>query len=339
MKLVGARLHNLRGVDFEFAYGAITGICGPSGSGKSTLVLDTLVPALRGERPEGRWKRCEKPAGTPRLVLADAGPIGRTPASCPATYTGLMEPLRELYARVPEARARGFEASRFSFNNPHGRCPACEGKGATTVEMQFLADLWLVCEECAGRRYNPAVLEIRWQGLSIADALDLTVAEALETFRHQPPIARILETLRDVGLGYLRLGQSSTTLSSGEAQRMKLASELFRADESGRAVIVLDEPSTGLSAGDLVHLARVLDRLAARGDAVILIEHHAQLLSICDRLVELGPQGGAAGGRVIAAGTPGELAADAASVTGPFLARELERAANRPRSRAKELAS
>jgi len=255
-----------------------------------------------------------------------------------------MDPLRELYARLPEARSRGFEAGRFSFNNPQGRCPACEGKGATTVEMQFLADLWLVCEECNGKRYAPAILEIRWQGLSIADALDLTVAEALETFRHHPAIARILETLRDVGLGYVRLGQSSTTLSSGEAQRMKLAAELFRADSAGRAVIVLDEPSTGLSAGDLVHLARVLDRLAARGDAVIVIEHNAQLLSICDRLVELGPEGGAAGGRVVAMGTPREMAADPASITGPFLARELDRTATRPRGRlpgdrARELAS
>ncbi|MFN0006442.1 MAG: excinuclease ABC subunit UvrA, partial [Planctomycetota bacterium] len=326
LRILGARLHNLRGVDFEFAYGSITGVCGPSGSGKSTLILDTLVPALRGEKPDGRWKRLEKPAGDPRLVLADAGPIGRTPASCPATYTGLMDPLRELYARLPEARARGFEANRFSFNNPQGRCPACEGKGATTVEMQFLADLWLVCEECGGKRYAPSILEVRWQGLSIADALELTVAEALETFKHQPAIARVLETLRDVGLGYVRLGQSSTTLSSGEAQRMKLASELFRADSAGRAVIVLDEPSTGLSAGDLVHLARVLDRLAARGDAVIVIEHNTQLLSICDRLVELGPEGGAAGGRIVATGTPEEMAANARSITGPFLARELDRA-------------
>jgi excinuclease ABC subunit A len=344
VRLVGARLHNLRGIDFGFAYGAITGVCGPSGSGKSTLVLDTLVPALRGEKPAGRWKRLEKAAGTPRLVLADASPIGRTPASCPATYTGLMDPLRELYARLPEARARGFEAGRFSFNNPHGRCPACEGKGATTVEMQFLADLWLVCEECGGRRYAPAILEVRWQGLSIADALDLTVAEALETFRHQPAIARILATLADVGLGYVRLGQSSTTLSSGEAQRMKLAAELFRADSAGRAVVVLDEPSTGLSAGDLVHLARVLDRLAARGDAVIVVEHNTQLLSVCDTLVELGPGGGEAGGRIVAAGTPREVAADRASITGPFLAAELARAAARPRrrtngDRARELAS
>jgi excinuclease ABC subunit A len=339
VRLRGARVHNLRGVDLEFAFGEICGVCGPSGSGKSTLVLETLVPALQGERPDGRWKRLEKPPVLARAVVVDAGPIGRTPASCPATYTGLMEPLRELFARLPEARARGFEPGRFSFNNPRGRCAACEGKGAIAVEMQFLADLWLTCEECGGRRYAPEVLEVRWRGLSIADVLDLTATEALEVFRHQPAISRILATLADVGLGYVQLGQSSTTLSSGEAQRMKLASELFRAEAVGRSVLVLDEPSTGLSAGDLVHLVRVLDRLAARGDAVVLIEHHAQLLAICDRLLELGPEGGEGGGRVVAAGTPGDLAADPDSITGPFLVREISRAPRSARPRRKEVAT
>jgi excinuclease ABC subunit A len=325
VKLAGARVHNLRGADLEVGMGEITGVCGPSGSGKSTLVLETLVPALAGERPAGRWRKIERPRGLARTVVVDAGAIGRTPASCPATYTGLMDPLRELFARLPEARARGFEAGRFSFNGVAGRCPACEGKGAIAVEMQFLADLWLPCEECGGKRYAPSVLEIRWRGLSIADVLERTVDEALELFRDLPAIAAILRTLADVGLGYLQLGQSSTTLSSGEAQRMKLASELFRAEGGPGSLLVLDEPSTGLSAGDLVHLARVLDRLAARGDAVLVIEHHPQLLAICDRLVELGPEGGEAGGRVVASGTPLELASDPASITGPFLARELAR--------------
>ena len=325
VRLRGARVHNLRGVDLEFSLGEITGVCGPSGSGKSTLVLETLVPALQGERSQGRWTKIERASGLARTIVVDAGAIGRTPASCPATYTGLMEPLRELFARLPESRARGFEASRFSFNSVQGRCPACEGKGATAVEMQFLADLWLPCEECGGKRYAAPVLEVRWRGLSIADVLALTVAEASELFRDLPAIASILKTLADVGLGYLQLGQSSTTLSAGEAQRMKLASELFRAESSMRSVLVLDEPSTGLSAGDLVHLARVLDRLAARGDAVLVIEHHAQLLSICDRLIELGPEGGAEGGRVVAAGTPLELAENPDSITGPYVARELAR--------------
>jgi excinuclease ABC subunit A len=192
--------------------------------------------------------------------------------------------------------------------------------------MQFLADLWLPCEQCGGKRYQPQVLEVRWRGRSIADVLELTVAEARGEFKDLPAMVPILQTLADVGLGYVRLGQSSTTLSSGEAQRMKLASELFRAEGALRSVLILDEPTTGLSAGDLVHLAAVLDRLAARGDAVLVIEHHTQLLAICDRLVELGPEGGEAGGRVVAVGTPLELASDPASITGPFLARELARA-------------
>jgi excinuclease ABC subunit A len=320
VRLVGATTHNLKSVDFEFAFGEITGVCGPSGSGKSTLVLDTLVPALSGESSGGRWKRIAGVAGGgARVVVVDASPIGRTPASIPATYTGLMEPLRELYARTPEARMKGFDAGRFSFNSPKGRCPACEGRGATKVEMQFLSDLWLVCEECDGKRYAPEVLEVRLRGRSIADALELTVDEALEFFAHQPRMTAILATLRDVGLGYLRLGQSSTTLSGGESQRVKLASELFRAEGGGRSVVVLDEPSTGLAMSDVAHLVHVFDRLAKSGHAVILVEHHTGLLTICDRLVELGPGGGDAGGRVIATGTPRELEKNAASVTGPWL--------------------
>jgi excinuclease ABC subunit A len=247
VKLTGARLHNLKGVDFEFAFGEITGVCGPSGSGKSTLILDTLVPALWDESSEGRWKRLSGlPGGGARLVVVDAAPIGRTPASIPATYAGVMEPLRELFARTPDAKRKGFDAGRFSFNSPKGRCPACEGKGATQVEMQFLADLWLACEECDGKRYAPEVLEVRFRGKSIADVLSMTVDEALEFLAHQPQIVTILESLREVGLGYLQLGQSSTTLSGGEAQRVKLASELYRAGTTARSVIVLDEPSTGL---------------------------------------------------------------------------------------------
>ena len=320
VRLVGARTNNLQGADLAFRFGEITGVCGPSGSGKSTLALDTLVPALLGEPSEGRWKRIEGlPGGSARTVVVDASPIGRTPASVPATYVGLMEPLRELWARTPDARVRGFDAGRFSFNSPKGRCPACEGRGATKVEMQFLADLWLSCEECGGARYAPEVLEVRLRGRSIADALAMTVAEALEFFAHQPRIVAILETLREVGLGYLRLGQSSTELSGGEAQRVKLASELFRAESSTRSVLVLDEPTTGLAASDVAHLVRVFDRLARRGDALVVIEHHTGVLAACDRLVELGPGGGAAGGRVIALGTPRELAEDPASVTGPWL--------------------
>ena len=318
--LRGARLHNLRGVSLEARFGEITGVCGPSGSGKSTLVLDTLVPALRGEPADGRWKRLTgAPGGSLRTVVVDASPLGRTPASVPATHTGLMEPLRELFARTPDARQRGLTASHFSFNSTRGRCPACDGRGATRVEMQFLADLWLTCEECGGRRYAPEVGQVRYRGRSIADVLDMSVDEALEFLAQQPPIASILRTLADVGLGYLSLGQSSTTLSGGEAQRVKLATELRGASNAPRSVLILDEPTTGLHAADVSQLAGVLVRLAESGHAVILIEHHTGLLSICDRLVELGPGGGQAGGRIIARGTPAELATDPASVTGPWL--------------------
>jgi excinuclease ABC subunit A len=327
VRIQGAKLFNLKGVDLELAFGEITGVCGPSGSGKSTAILECLVPALQGESPQGRWKRLSTPPGT-RAVVVDASPIGRTPASVPATYVGVMDPLRELFARTPDAQVRGFDAARFSFNSPKGRCPACEGRGSTKVEMQFLADLWLVCEACDGKRYAPEVLEVRHRGKNMADVLAMSVDEALEFFEHQPRIVEILRTLRDVGLGYLQLGQSSTTLSGGEAQRVKLASELFRAETGGRSVIVLDEPTTGLATSDVAHLCVVLDRLATRGNALVVIEHHTGLLSACDRLVELGPVGGEGGGRVIAIGTPQELALDPASVTGPWLEEARARSSN-----------
>jgi excinuclease ABC subunit A len=307
-------------------FGELTGVCGPSGSGKSTLVLECFVPAMRGEKPEGRWKRAlGAQGGGRRVVLVDAAPIGRTPASIPATAAGLMDPLRELFERTPEARLLGLTAASFSFNSPKGRCPACEGRGAIQVEMQFLADLWLTCEECEGRRYRPEVLAIKYRGRSIADVLDLSISEAREFLAHQPSLARILGTLEEVGLGYLGLGQSSTTLSGGEAQRIKLASELLRAEGSQGSVLVLDEPSTGLHAVDLVPLVAVLQRLAERGDAVVVIEHHTGLLAACDRLVELGPAGGAAGGRLVAQGSVAELARDPNSLTGRFLEVRRER--------------
>ena len=323
IQLTGAKLNNLKNVSFEASFGEITGVCGPSGSGKSTLVMDCLVPALKSERPLGRWKTVRGHAGgARRVVVVDASPLGRTPKSIPATAVGLLDPLRELFARTPEARMHGYTPFAFSFNSKKGRCPACDGLGATKVEMQFLADLWLTCEECNGLRYRPEICAVRYRGKSIADVLALSVDEAAEFLEHVPKIARVLETLQAVGLGYLALGQSSTTLSAGEAQRVKLASELCRAEGSARSIVVLDEPTTGLASSDVQHLWAVLERLARRGDAVLVIEHHTELLRACDHLVELGPAGGAAGGRVIASGTPRELMTDAASVTGPWLARE-----------------
>jgi excinuclease ABC subunit A len=344
-RLSGARLNNLEGTAITARFGEVLGVCGPSGSGKSTLVLDCLVPAVAGEEPQGRWKRIEGPrGGSLRCVVIDAGPIGRSPSSCPATYTGLLEPLRELFARTPEARQRGFGPGHFSFNSPRGRCPACEGRGAQQIEMHFLADLWLTCEECGGRRYQPEVLAVRYRGRSIADVLDLSVEEALEFLEAVPQAREHLVTLRDVGLGYMTLGQSSTTLSGGEAQRVKLAGELVGAESQGPSLLVLDEPSTGLHASDVRHLAAVLRRLADAGHALVVIEHHTGLLAGCDRLLELGPGGGQAGGRVVAEGTPEELARDRTSPTGPFLARELARSSaaasrgtRRERPRAREV--
>ncbi len=322
-ELHGARLHNLKGVKIQAAFGEMTGVCGASGSGKSSLVLDTLVPALRGEKAEGRWRKLTGVvAGNARVVVVNDDPIGRSPASIPATYTGLMDPLRELFKRTPEARMRGYDLSWFSFNSTKGRCAACDGRGATKVEMQFLADLWLECEECEGKRFAPHILEVKWRGKSIADVLQMSAEEALDFFEHQPGITPVLKTMCDVGLGYLLLGQSSTTLSGGEAQRVKLVSELLRAEGGPRSVVILDEPTTGLHASDVKHLVKVLDRLTTRGNAVILIEHHTGLLAVCDRLIELGPTGGGEGGQVIAIGTPRELAANPDSITGPFLEAE-----------------
>jgi len=335
-ELTGAKLHNLKNVKIQAAFGEMTGICGASGSGKSSLVLDTLVPALRGEKPDGRWRKLTGVvAGNARVVVVNDDPIGRSPASIPATYTGLMDPLRELFKRTPEARMRGYDLSWFSFNSTKGRCAACDGRGATKVEMQFLADLWLECEECEGKRYAPHVLEIVWRGKSIADILQMSAEEAFDFFEHQPGITPVLKTMCDVGLGYLLLGQSSTTLSGGEAQRVKLVSELLRAEGGPRSVVVLDEPTTGLHASDVKHLVKVLDRLTTRGNAVLLIEHHTGLLAVCDKLVELGPTGGEEGGRVIATGTPRELAANPDSLTGPFLEAEWSTAAPKKKGKAK----
>ncbi len=317
--LKGATTHNLRQADLEVHFGELLGLCGPSGAGKSSLMLETLVPAIDGEEAEGRWKSFSCELKELRCVVVGSSPIGRTPASTPATYAGLIDPLRELYAKTPEARMRGYGPAHFSFNSTKGRCKACDGRGAIKVEMQFLPDLWLTCEECDGKRYRPEILDVLHRGKSVADVLDMSVEEALEFFEALPRIAKILRSLQDVGLGYLCLGQSSTTLSGGEAQRLKLASELLEVRRGQRSAIFLDEPTTGLHPADVRQLIGVLQRLARAGNAVVVIEHNTDLLENCDRLVELGPAGGAEGGLIVGDGTPQEFAADKNSITGPFL--------------------
>ena len=316
-QLSGARTHNLRDVDLDLHWGELLGVCGPSGSGKSSLVIETVLPALEGESSRGRWSRFHGRGS--RVVLVDASPIGATPSSVPATYSGVMDLIRALYSRTTEASALGFGPAHFSFNSSRGRCPACEGNGATRVELQFLPDLWLTCDDCDGSRYRPEVLEVRWRGKSVADALDMCVDDALEFFAHQPRILGILQSMADVGLGYLRLGQPANTLSGGEAQRMKLAAELAAAQRGLARVILLDEPTTGLHAKDVQRLMLVLQKLADAGHALIVIEHDPAALTACDRLVELGPGGGEAGGELVCEGTPQELRGDAASPTGPWL--------------------
>jgi excinuclease ABC subunit A len=317
VQLKGARTHNLKGVDVHVSWGEMLGVCGPSGSGKSSLIIDTLIPGIAGESSKGRWSKFTGRGA--KAVLVDAKPIGSSPSSVPATYSGLFDLIRALFARTTEAAALGFGPAHFSFNSSRGRCPACDGNGATKVELQFLPDLWLVCDECDGKRYRPEVLEISWRGKSIADVLSMSVDQASEFFQHQPRLQAILESKSDVGLGYLRLGQPANTLSGGEAQRLKLASELSAAKRGLSRVLILDEPTTGLHAKDTMRLMKVLQQLASNGHAVVMIEHDPAALAACDRLIELGPDGGEAGGYLVAQGSSEDLQGDPQSPTGPWL--------------------
>ncbi|MFH1466734.1 MAG: excinuclease ABC subunit UvrA [Pseudomonadota bacterium] len=319
--LRGARRHNLRGVDVAFPTGALTVVTGVSGAGKSSLVMDTLAPALRVRLARASIMKLplsglELPPGLQRVVVVDHSPIGRSPRSCPATYTKLLDPLRALFASLPAAQTRGLTASDFSFNRA-GACPACEGRGAVLVEMHFLSDVWVPCEECGGARYRERVLDVRFRGKNIAEILAMPVDEALGVLGRQRALARGLRTLSEVGLGYLALGRPASTLSGGEAQRVKLAQELV--NRSMGTVYLLDEPTTGLHAEDVVALLGVLQRLVDRGDTVILIEHQPELIRTADWVIDLGPEGGEGGGRVVAAGTPDQIAANPASHTGRAL--------------------
>ena len=323
----GAREHNLRGIDFEVPLGTFTAITGVSGSGKSTLVTEVLYRALARElngsrEPVGRHDALEGARNVDKIIEIDQSPIGRTPRSNPATYTGLFGTIRELFAGVPEARVRGYSPGRFSFNVKGGRCENCKGDGIIKIEMQFLPDVYVPCEVCKGKRYNREALEIHYKGRSIADVLEMTVEEAVEFFAPVPKIGSKLKTLFDVGLGYVHLGQPATTLSGGEAQRVKLSTELSRR-ATGRTLYVLDEPTTGLHFADVEKLLQVLHRLVETGNTVIVIEHNLDVIKTADWIVDLGPEGGARGGRIIGKGTPEQIARVKGSATGEYLARVL----------------
>ena len=323
----GARGNNLKDLDVEIPLGVFVCVTGVSGSGKSTLVVDTLYPALAAALHGARLRpldhdRIEGVEHVDKVVDVDQSPIGRTPRSNPATYTGVFSPIRDLFARLPEAQVRGYGKGRFSFNVKGGRCEACRGDGLIKIEMHFLPDVYVTCEECGGRRYNRETLEVRYKGASIADVLDMTVTQARELFRNVPSIRGKLQTLEDVGLGYIRLGQSSTTLSGGEAQRVKLAKELGRR-ATGRTLYILDEPTTGLHFEDVRRLLEVLHRLVDQGNTVLVIEHNMDVVKTADWVIDLGPEGGDAGGCIVAQGTPEEVAACEASHTGRALASRL----------------
>jgi excinuclease ABC subunit A len=323
LSIVGARLHNLKNVTVRFPLGLLTCVTGVSGSGKSSLVAETLHPALARalhnaqERP-GDFDRLEGLEHLDKVIDITQDPIGRTPRSNPATYVGVFDLIRQVFATVPEAKARGYRSGRFSFNVKGGRCETCGGHGQRRIEMHFLADVWVTCPECKGKRFNRETLSIKYKGKNIAEVLDMDVQEALEFFANYPTIARILQTLHDVGLDYIKLGQSATTLSGGEAQRIKLAKELGRL-ATGRTLYILDEPTTGLHFADIQRLLDVLHRLVDAGNTVIVVEHNLDVIKTADWIIDMGPEGGDAGGYIIAEGPPEQVATIDASYTGRFL--------------------
>jgi excinuclease ABC subunit A len=331
LSIVEAHGNNLKHVTLDLPVGLLTCVTGVSGSGKSTLINDTLYHAvahhLYGSAAEpAPYESIDGLEHFDKVINVDQSPIGRTPRSNPATYTGLFTPIRELYAGVPSAKERGYEAGRFSFNVKGGRCEACQGDGVLKVEMHFLPDVYVPCDVCHGKRYNRETLEILYKGKNISEVLDLTVEQAHEFFRPVPVIARKLKTLLEVGLGYIRLGQSATTLSGGEAQRVKLSLELSKRD-TGRTLYILDEPTTGLHFHDIALLLEVIHRLRDQGNTVVIIEHNLDVIKTADWVIDLGPEGGAGGGQIIAQGTPEQVAAAKASFTGRYLAPLLERSA------------
>ena len=331
IRIQNAREHNLRNVDAEIPLGLFVAVTGVSGSGKSTLIEDILHQSLarhfyRARVIPGRHDRITGLEHIDKVIDIDQSPIGRTPRSNPATYTGLFTPIRELFAELPEAKIRGYGPGRFSFNVKGGRCEACQGDGLVKIEMHFLPDVYVPCEVCKGKRYNRETLEVRFRGLSIADVLELTVEDAVSFFENQPRVRQKLETMNDVGLGYIHLGQSATTLSGGEAQRIKLATELSKRD-TGRTLYILDEPTTGLHFEDVRVLLTVLHRLVDRGNTVLVIEHNLDVIKTADWIIDLGPDGGTRGGTIVAAGTPEDVVKVEASHTGRYLRHMLKKPA------------
>jgi excinuclease ABC subunit A len=325
--LTQAHGNNLKNVDLKIPLGTFTCITGVSGSGKSTLIHETLFPILNGHFYNSRTvpmphKKVEGLQHLDKVIEVDQSPIGRTPRSNPATYTGVFSDIRDLFAQLPESKIRGYKTGRFSFNVKGGRCETCEGAGLRLIEMEFLPDVYVPCETCKGKRYNRETLEVRFKGKSISDVLDMTVEEAVSFFENQPKILRKIQTLSEVGLGYISLGQHATTLSGGEAQRVKLATELSKRD-TGKTFYILDEPTTGLHFQDIAHLLDVLQKLVDKGNSVLVIEHNMDVIKSADYIIDMGPEGGEKGGRIIASGTPEEVAKNPASYTGAFLKLEL----------------
>jgi excinuclease ABC subunit A len=335
IEIRGASQHNLKKVDVKVPLGVMTCVTGVSGSGKSTLVNEVLFKSVANKLHRARQRPGAHTAvlgldGVDKIIQIDQSPIGRTPRSNPATYTGLFDVIRDLFSKTQEARTRGYKPGRFSFNVKGGRCEVCRGDGQIKIEMHFLPDVYVPCEQCHGKRYNRETLEVRFKGKTIADVLDMPVDEAVEFFQHIPKIHRRLVTLRDVGLGYIRLGQPATTLSGGEAQRVKLATELSKI-ATGRTLYILDEPTTGLHFADVQRLLEVLHRLVDAGNSIVVIEHNLDVIKTADRLIDMGPEGGEEGGTVVAAGTPEEVAATPESHTGGFLAHLVTPAAPKAR--------
>ena len=329
LKVKGARHNNLQNIDVAFPIGCMTAVTGVSGSGKSSLVSGILAPALqrevhRAETLPGRHASLSGVEHVDKVIIIDQSPIGRTPRSNPATYTKVFDEIRALFANTKLSKERGYKPGHFSFNVKGGRCEACSGGGSIKLEMNFLPDVWITCDICNGKRYTRECLEVEWRGRTIHDVLEMPVAEAVEFFKNHRKIHRTLATLDAVGLGYIRLGQPATTLSGGEAQRVKLASELRRMPNK-HTVYILDEPTTGLSFSDVEKLINVLHQLRDKGHTLIVIEHHLDVVKSCDWVIDLGPEGGERGGQIIATGTPETVATVSESPTGQFLAKMLNR--------------